>query len=191
MDNRDRALEILGRARDYLVERICERIVASEEIILEDATGYTFAGEIESLYDQLGGKLHNVTNMLSALQPAAYDSWAYLASEGVSHHAVAIASAHAPIVQADTGEFGEPRPGESTARIATREFLVRPSAREQAGDEMDKKAKKRIDVLNQKLQKLRQLLSGAKLQPDDPEDIVRLEREIEAAEAELQKLKQS
>jgi uncharacterized membrane protein len=54
---------------------------------------------------------------------------------------------------------------------------------------MDKKAKKRIDVLNQKLQKLRMQLAGARKQVDDPEDIVRLEREIAEAEAELQKLK--
>jgi hypothetical protein len=55
---------------------------------------------------------------------------------------------------------------------------------------MDKKAKKRIDVLNQKLQKLRMQLAGARKQVDDPEDIVRLEREIAEAEAELQKLKE-
>jgi hypothetical protein len=54
---------------------------------------------------------------------------------------------------------------------------------------MDKKAKKRIDVLQQKLQKLRLQLSGAKKQPDEPEDIVRLEREIAGIEAELQQLK--
>jgi hypothetical protein len=55
---------------------------------------------------------------------------------------------------------------------------------------MDKKAKKRIDVLNQKLQKLRMQLAGARKQVDDPQDIVRLEREIAEAEAELQKLKE-
>jgi uncharacterized membrane protein len=54
---------------------------------------------------------------------------------------------------------------------------------------VDKKAKKRIDVLHQKLQKLRQQLAGAKQQPDEPGDIVRLEKEIAAADAELQQLK--
>ena len=54
---------------------------------------------------------------------------------------------------------------------------------------MDKKAKKRIDVVQQKLQKLRLQLAGAKKQPDDPGDIKRLEAEIAAAEVELQKLK--
>ena len=56
---------------------------------------------------------------------------------------------------------------------------------------MDKKAKKRIDVLQQKLQKLRLQLAGAKKQPDDPGDIKRLESEIATTEAELQKLKAS
>jgi uncharacterized membrane protein len=54
---------------------------------------------------------------------------------------------------------------------------------------MDKKAKKRIDLLHQKLQKLRQQLAGAKKQPDEPQEIKRLETEIAAAESELQKLK--
>jgi cob(I)alamin adenosyltransferase len=56
---------------------------------------------------------------------------------------------------------------------------------------VDKKAKKRIVVLQQKLQKLRQQLAGAKQQPDEPGDIARLEKEIAAAEAELQSLKSS
>jgi peptidoglycan hydrolase CwlO-like protein len=56
---------------------------------------------------------------------------------------------------------------------------------------MDKKAKKRIDLLQQKLQKLRQQLAGAKKQMDEPEEAVRLEKEIAAAEAELHKLKES
>jgi DNA-binding FrmR family transcriptional regulator len=56
---------------------------------------------------------------------------------------------------------------------------------------MDKKAKKRIDLLNQRLQKLRQQLAGARKQMDDPEDVRRLERDIEAVASELEKLKQS
>ena len=54
---------------------------------------------------------------------------------------------------------------------------------------MDKKAKKRIEVLRQKLTKLQQQLSGAKQQPDDPQDIVRLQQEIAAVEAELTRLR--
>lgn len=56
---------------------------------------------------------------------------------------------------------------------------------------MDKKAKKRIDLLNQRLQKLRQQLAGARKQMDDPEDVRKLEREVEAVTSELEKLKQS
>jgi hypothetical protein len=54
---------------------------------------------------------------------------------------------------------------------------------------MDKKAKKKTDVLRQRLLKLQQQLSGAKQQPDEPGDIVRLEKEIAAVQAELEKLK--
>ncbi len=54
---------------------------------------------------------------------------------------------------------------------------------------MDKKAKKRIDILHLKLQKLRLQLAGAKQQVDDPADIKRLEAEIAAAEKEIAQLK--
>ena len=56
---------------------------------------------------------------------------------------------------------------------------------------MDKKAKKRIDVLQPKLQQLRMQLSGAKKQMDDPDEVKRLEAEIAAVEAELKKLRES
>lgn len=55
---------------------------------------------------------------------------------------------------------------------------------------MDKKQKKRMDVLHQKIAKLQQQLTGAKRQPDDPAEIPRLERELAAAHAELAGLKQ-
>ena len=54
---------------------------------------------------------------------------------------------------------------------------------------MDKKAKKKQDVLRQRLQKLQQQLSGARKQMDDPDEVRRLESDVAAAEAELQKLK--
>jgi hypothetical protein len=56
---------------------------------------------------------------------------------------------------------------------------------------MDKKAKKKLDVLNQRLAQLRPKLAGAKAQLDDPEEVRRLEREIAAAESEVAKLKAS
>ena len=56
---------------------------------------------------------------------------------------------------------------------------------------MDKKAKKRVQVLRQKLAKLQQQLSGAKQQMDDPEEVPRIEKEIEDAKTEMAKLKDS
>lgn len=54
---------------------------------------------------------------------------------------------------------------------------------------MDKKAKKRFDVINKKLQTLRPRLSGAKQQADDPQEIIDLENEIKTLEAEAAELK--
>jgi len=54
---------------------------------------------------------------------------------------------------------------------------------------MDKKDKKRMEVLQQKIAKLQQLLAGAKKQPDDPAEVPRLEKELAAAHAELATLK--
>jgi hypothetical protein len=55
---------------------------------------------------------------------------------------------------------------------------------------MDKKAKKKSEVLRQRLLKLQQQLAGAKQQPDDPGDVTRLEKEIAAVQAEITKLKE-
>ncbi len=54
---------------------------------------------------------------------------------------------------------------------------------------MDKKAKKRVDLLQQRLQKLRQQLAGARKQPDEPDEVKRLETEIAATSRELDELK--
>ncbi len=56
---------------------------------------------------------------------------------------------------------------------------------------MDKKVKKKIETLNQRLQKLRQQLAGAKHQVDDPGELAALEQQVAQAEAELAKLKSS
>ena len=55
---------------------------------------------------------------------------------------------------------------------------------------MDKKTKKRIDVLQQKIAKLQQLLAAATKQPDDPAEIPRLEQELAKAHTEISALKQ-
>jgi len=56
---------------------------------------------------------------------------------------------------------------------------------------MDKKAKKKIQALNQRIQKLRQQLAGARTQADEPSEIVALEQQIADAEAQVSKLKES
>ncbi|MDZ7617087.1 MAG: hypothetical protein U1E05_08790 [Patescibacteria group bacterium] len=54
---------------------------------------------------------------------------------------------------------------------------------------MDKKAKKKTQALNERIQKLRQQLAGVRKQADDPDELKTLERQIADAEAELAKLK--
>lgn len=53
---------------------------------------------------------------------------------------------------------------------------------------MDKKCKKRIDVLRSNLQRLRQQLAGAQKQIDDREETQTLVKQIAAVESELQSL---
>ena len=56
---------------------------------------------------------------------------------------------------------------------------------------MDKKAKKKLQTLNQRIQKLRQQLAGSKKQMDDPRELKNIQDELDAAEAELAKIKGS
>ena len=56
---------------------------------------------------------------------------------------------------------------------------------------MDKKAKKRVQVLRDKISKMQQQLTGAKQQMDDPDEVPRLEKAIADAHAEMTKLKES
>ncbi len=64
------ALSILQKARDALAERLTQRIIDAEHEIAEDAAGSTYLSEIESIYDQLGGRLAHVNAMLANLPPA-------------------------------------------------------------------------------------------------------------------------
>jgi DNA-binding FrmR family transcriptional regulator len=54
---------------------------------------------------------------------------------------------------------------------------------------MDKKQKKRIDVVRTRLQNLQQQLAGARKQMDDAQEVKALEQQVAAAAAELEKLK--
>lgn len=57
-------------------------------------------------------------------------------------------------------------------------------------DAMDKKGKKKVQLLHQRIQNLRQQLAGSKKQMDDPAELRALEQQLAAAEAELAKLKE-
>ena len=54
---------------------------------------------------------------------------------------------------------------------------------------MDKKAQKRIDVFRKKIAELQPRLAGAKKQMDEPDEVRKLEAELAAAQAEIEKLK--
>jgi hypothetical protein len=54
---------------------------------------------------------------------------------------------------------------------------------------MDKKSKKKIDTLNQRIQNLRQKIAGTKKQLDDAAELKNLEKQLSATEAELAKIK--
>ena len=56
---------------------------------------------------------------------------------------------------------------------------------------VDRKAKKRLLVINKKLQNLRQQLSGAREQDDEPGEIQQLETDIVRYEQEAEELKGS
>jgi hypothetical protein len=54
---------------------------------------------------------------------------------------------------------------------------------------MDKKAQKRIDLLNKKMKDIQQRLAGARKQMDDPGEVRQLEADLAAAKVEVEKLK--
>jgi len=54
---------------------------------------------------------------------------------------------------------------------------------------MDKKSKKRLEVLRQKLEKNQKLLKDAKSQTDEPDEITRLEADLESIRNEIAELK--
>ena len=56
---------------------------------------------------------------------------------------------------------------------------------------MDTKSKKRLEIIRQKLQALKQKLAGVRKQTDEPGALQALEREIASLEAEAEKLKSS
>ena len=51
---------------------------------------------------------------------------------------------------------------------------------------MDKKSKKRIEILRQKQAKVQKLLNDAKAQTDDPAEVEELQNQIDAIKAEIE-----
>ncbi len=57
--------------------------------------------------------------------------------------------------------------------------------------DMDKKAKKRLEILRKRQEKLRQQLAGARDQMDDPAEVASLEKEMAEVIDEIERLKKS
>jgi hypothetical protein len=55
---------------------------------------------------------------------------------------------------------------------------------------MDKKDKKRLEVLRQKIDKTQKLIQAAQSQPDDPLDLIELKRQLTVLLSEVEELKQ-
>ncbi len=53
---------------------------------------------------------------------------------------------------------------------------------------LNKKQKKQLDVARKKLASLQRLVSDAKQQPDDPQELVQLQREVAEVEAQIEKI---
>lgn len=54
---------------------------------------------------------------------------------------------------------------------------------------LDKKSKKRLEVLRKKVEKLQAQLVGAKQQEDEPGEVAGIEKELEETRAEMQKIR--
>jgi hypothetical protein len=54
---------------------------------------------------------------------------------------------------------------------------------------LNKKQKKQIEAAKNKIQRTQQLLNAARTQPDDPEDVPRLEGQITELQAEIEKIR--
>lgn len=55
---------------------------------------------------------------------------------------------------------------------------------------MDRKTKKKLELLSKKLQTLRQQLAGARRQTDEPGEVERLSAEVAAVETEMRRLRE-
>ena len=70
MNDRSFAISVLQKARDALSERLTQRVIESRDDIEADAAGESYLSEIETIYEQIGGRLAHLNAMLSNLPPA-------------------------------------------------------------------------------------------------------------------------
>jgi peptidoglycan hydrolase CwlO-like protein len=54
---------------------------------------------------------------------------------------------------------------------------------------MDKKAKKQIEVLRMRIEKLQKQIAGAKQQNDDPAELAQFQKELASAHEQIKQLK--
>jgi hypothetical protein len=71
MNDRSIAISILQKARDALSERLTQRVIEAQADIEADAEGSSYLSEIETIYEQIGGRLAHLNAMLSNLPPSA------------------------------------------------------------------------------------------------------------------------
>jgi hypothetical protein len=71
MNDRERALDVLRQARDLLAARLTERVLDNPELLLDDARGDSYLGDIESIYEQFGMKLNHLNQLINNLPPEA------------------------------------------------------------------------------------------------------------------------
>jgi len=197
MSDRARAIEVLTAARDELARRLVERVVDAAPELLDEARGDSYGGEIDAIHDQLAARLASVNAMLSQILSLPEIPGPPADDPHVEVHRVTTAGVtfEAPLsltnVFAETtlpAASAEPPPAIEPGELPMSPGLT-AGIHQQRSRAMDKKAKKRIDLLNAKLQTLRQQLSGARRQMDDPDEVKRLEHDIAAAEAEIARLK--
>jgi hypothetical protein len=69
MNDRSLAISVLQKAREALSERLTQRVIESRDDIEADAEGGSYLSEIETIYEQIGGRLAHLNAMLSNLPP--------------------------------------------------------------------------------------------------------------------------
>ena len=120
MNDRAHAHAILREIRDILAQRLTERILDAREELLDDAHGYTYAGEIDTIYEQLAVRLNHVNVMLSNLPAEEPQSHLGGNSESSAGHIEVGGRPATAYFQASTAEAASPAdtlatPHETTA----------------------------------------------------------------------------